>query len=307
MLTIFASPKASRGHVGVIQRNAILSWARLGEGFAVVLLGDSDGTAELAREAGAAHLREVATGASGTPLVDDLFARAEHASADRLLAYVNADIVLMGDFAAAVRRVAALRRPLLMIGRRCDLDVTEPLDFRAGWDSALASRARTQGRGQIPDALDYFVFTRGVWGKIPPFALGRTVWDDWLVYRARERGAAVIDATSDVLAVHQNHDYGHLTGGYDAAWKGPEAQRNLELAGGAEHCFTLDDATHVLAEGSLRRALDRAHLRRRLQTASSLHPSIGPLGRALLRLADTTYHLRSRLGLALNPRRKPHG
>ncbi|MGB3240957.1 MAG: tetratricopeptide repeat protein [Geitlerinemataceae cyanobacterium] len=36
-----------------------------------------------------------------------------------------------------------------------------------------------------------------------------------------------------ITAVHQNHNYGHLSGGQTQAWKGIEAQRNHELAGAA--------------------------------------------------------------------------
>jgi 5,10-methylene-tetrahydrofolate dehydrogenase/methenyl tetrahydrofolate cyclohydrolase len=50
MLTFFGVPKAFRGHTGIIQRNAIGSWARLGRGSRVVLFGDEEGTAEVARE-----------------------------------------------------------------------------------------------------------------------------------------------------------------------------------------------------------------------------------------------------------------
>jgi hypothetical protein len=40
MLTIFSVPKAFLGHIGVIQRNALVSWMRLGEEVQVILLGN---------------------------------------------------------------------------------------------------------------------------------------------------------------------------------------------------------------------------------------------------------------------------
>ena len=42
-------------------------------------------------------------------------------------------------------------------------------------------------------AIDYFVYPRGMFGEIPQFALGRWYWDQWLVYRARRLGGALID------------------------------------------------------------------------------------------------------------------
>jgi hypothetical protein len=47
-------------------------------------------------------------------------------------------------------------------------------------------------------------------GEIPQFALGRWYWDQWLVYRARRLGGALIDASACVMAIHQNHDYRHI-------------------------------------------------------------------------------------------------
>ena len=44
------------------------------------------------------------------------------------------------------------------------------------------------------------------------------------------------------MAIHQTHDYSHVTPG---VW-GPETWRNVDLAGGPEHFFTVGDATHLL-------------------------------------------------------------
>ena len=91
---------------------------------------------------------------------------------------------------------------------------------------------------------------------MPPFAVGRAGFDNWLVWKARQVGI-VVDATHDVRAVHQPHGYEHVTGGMDEAYYGEEAARNLELAGGKGHVYTLHDASHVLRDGKLRRNLAR--------------------------------------------------
>jgi hypothetical protein len=44
--------------------------------------------------------------------------------------------------------------------------------------------------------------------------IGRVFWDQWLVWKAGSMGAAVVDASEAVMAIHQNHDYGyHAAGG----------------------------------------------------------------------------------------------
>ena len=78
------------------------------------------------------------------------------------------------------------------------------------------------------------------------------------------------------MAVHQNHDYSHVPlreeNVWEGPWEGPEARRNRALCGGAEHFFTLLDATHRLTARGVRRALTADHLRRRHETFGVLHP-----------------------------------
>lgn len=51
-LTIFAVPKPFRGQIGIIQRNAIQSWTKLKLRPEIILLGNDEGTQEIAREFG---------------------------------------------------------------------------------------------------------------------------------------------------------------------------------------------------------------------------------------------------------------
>jgi hypothetical protein len=59
MITFFSTPKPFRGHIGVIQRNAIHSWRLVHPGAEVILFGNEEGAAEAAREIGALHKPEV--------------------------------------------------------------------------------------------------------------------------------------------------------------------------------------------------------------------------------------------------------
>jgi hypothetical protein len=51
LLTVFFIPKPFLGHIGVIQRNALGTWMRLGEGVQVILHGNDEGVAEATCEA----------------------------------------------------------------------------------------------------------------------------------------------------------------------------------------------------------------------------------------------------------------
>jgi hypothetical protein len=241
VLTIFSVPKPFYGAIGEIQRRALASWTALGDDVQVLLLGDEEGAGEAAREAGAEHLADLARTDQGTPRVDAAFAAADRAARQRLRCFVNADVILFDDIVTAAHRVSEHAERFLIVGQT--VDVIEP----RGRDDAI-ERGRRRGAA----ALDYFVFPAGLYRDVPPFAIGRACFDNWLVWRAR-RDAIVVDATADVVAVHQPHDYAHVGGGKAEAYYGEEAARNLELAGGKSRLYTLHDASHVLRGGRLRR------------------------------------------------------
>src|ERR1041384_2312036 len=102
MLTLYTIPKPFRDHIGVIQRNAIHSWTRLRPRCEIILFGDDAGVAAAAAELGVRHVPAIARNEYGTPLVSDVFAQAQRLATHELLCYINADIILTGDFLPAV-------------------------------------------------------------------------------------------------------------------------------------------------------------------------------------------------------------
>ena len=218
-------------------------------------MGDDAGAAEVAAELGVRHVPDVARNEIGTPLVNSLFQRAEQLAGRRYLCYVNADIILTDDFLLAVECVAATFPQFLLVGRRWDLDICEPLDFSDGWGRRLKVLVAERGRLHGHTGIDYFVFPRGLWEEIPPFAIGRGVWDNWLIYGARSRNIPVVDVTEAVTVVHQNHDYSHFPGGEAALWNGVESQLNKKLAGGLSHLYNLADADYRFTRKGVRRKI----------------------------------------------------
>jgi hypothetical protein len=252
MLTIFSMPKAFRGHIGTIQRNALKSWMRLRPEPEIVLFGNDEGTAEAAREAGARHIREVACNAHGSPLLSDVFRQAGSCANSELLCYVNADILLPGEFARAVELTQKQFAKFLMIAKRINVDVPESLEFEAGWETKL--KARYGATSGDYTAIDVFVFGRGAYAQMPGFAVGRLWFDQWLIKAALQQKLPVVDASMVAPVLHQNHDYNHVAGGAEQVWRGTEPQENLRLYGSEPHSYTLLDVTHELAaDGSMRR------------------------------------------------------
>lgn len=248
-LTIFTAPKPfTEPHIGRIQRNAIQSWVALGPEVQVLLMGDEPGMQAAATELGVIHIRDIERNEHGTPLVSSIFARARGYDQSPFLAYVNTDVLLFGDLLEATRTVGECGAPFLIVGQRWDLDVEQALELSPGWQERMRKRTLDTGRLHSPGGSDYFVFPRACYEDVPPFAIGRAGWDNWMIYHARRKGWQVVDATASVLIVHQSHDYGHLPGGRPH-YRLPESLRNVELAGGRRVIFTIRDATHRLVDG----------------------------------------------------------
>ena len=232
-LTLCAVPKTFTGHTGMIQRNAIQSWLQLDPRPHVVLIGDDPGVAEFAWEHGLEHRSDVEKTAHGTPRLDSIMAIAQQAMT-QYVGLVNADIILMPDFMAAFDAICRRASSFLMIGRRTGCTVENLIQFGEGWDEELREHAQAHGGLHAAGALDYFIFRRGAYTEVPPFAIGRTAWDNWLAVNAKV--ALTVNATPAVMAIHQEHPDGYGPDGkqrHSWAFSGPEAKENQAL--GAEY------------------------------------------------------------------------
>jgi hypothetical protein len=252
LVTMFALPKPFRGLAAVQQRNAIESWIRLGNDVEVLLLGDEPGIPDVANMLNVRHIPSIDKNEFGTPLLGSAFRIAEASATGQFLCYVNSDIILMPDFIRAVLRINFSR--FLMCGRRWDAQIQRPIDYKdPGWVRRLKRYALRSGNLDSEYAIDYFVFTRGLWNTFPQFAVGRFAWDNWIIYSARREKIPVIDATNAVFIVHQSHGYDHVSGGLVEARNGIEGQRNRELASDmGSGLYGIDDATWRLTENRLR-------------------------------------------------------
>jgi hypothetical protein len=242
-LTLFTIPKPFRSRqetggdqTALIQSNAIGSWQQLAPAVEIVLCGDDEGVAEFAGRHGLRHLAGLRTSPSGTPLVGDAFRRVAQESSHGLLAWCNADVILLPDFVGAAERLMSESglTSLLAFGRRTDLAVDQPLDLSTpGAARQLLHESQQRGRRAPRVCKEYFLFTRDVIESMPDFVVGRGNWDNWMVASARSRGIPVIDLSPCVHAIHQMHGYGHTgKSRLECYVTGAEARENQRLAGG---------------------------------------------------------------------------
>ncbi len=292
MFTLFTLPKPFIGHIGIIQRNAIRSWTRLHPDVEILIFGNEEGTAEVAAELGVRHIPDVELNEYGTPRMNGYFKLAEEIAHHPLMCYVNADIILFPDLIEAVKRVSLER--FMMGGRRTDYDLTVPVDFaQVDWAEKLREDALKNGVLHGFSGIDYFVYPRGMFGSIPPFALGRWYWDNWLCYRVRRLGHPLIDASACVMAIHQNHDYRHTVGveqksvpaSMNASQGGIESFGNRALV--ETIMMTLEDTDWKLDEQGLSRNFlwTRWHLLNEAALQAELHDYPCWIQKPLVKLA----------------------
>lgn len=300
MLTLFTTAKPFKGLNKIIQTNALRSWRYICPECEIILFGNEEGVPEIATELGICNVPDIKRSENGTPLVSDIFSKVEEISKNHVISYINADIILMSDFLPAIRSIELQK--FLIVGQRRDLNLSELIDFEnSGWEADLRSQVNETGILHPKTGIDYFVFTKGLFEDIPPFAIGRTTWDNWLIGKARYLKTPVIDATEIITAVHQNHDYSHVPNDFTGAWKGSEALRNRKIAGNNRFC-DIEHATLRITDGGLKRpSITPRYLFMNLLSIPIIHPRLKFLTFPMMALLQMVVYIRKKLKI-----RKPN-
>ncbi len=253
MLTIFTIPKPFKGHISIIQKNAISSWMLLQPACEIILFGDDEGIAEIAQEWGVRHIVDIEKNSYGTPLLDDVFKKAHQNAHNDLLCYVNADIILLEDFLGAVKQAEELKENFLLVGQRWDVTMDFLWNFSGEhWEEEMHNYIKEHAKLHPPRGSDFFIFSRESFLDIPSFAVGRAGWDNWMIYHACECGIPVIDITQVTTVIHQNHDYQHVKQSIDNAYENPESKENRKIIGNENNVYTLNDANYILTSQGLK-------------------------------------------------------
>ena len=252
-ITIFSTPKPfSDPHINMIQRNAIQSWKQLGDLVEVLLIGEEPGLKEAAEDIGVRYIPDVERNQFGTPLVNSIFDQARKESSHQILFYINADIILLPESVMVVNSIHQQENEFLLVGKRWDLNISREIDFKMDWAAELEAKLEIEGKLRAPTAMDYFAFPRHQYQNIPPFAIGRAGWDNWMIYYGNQQPWPIIDTTPSHRVIHQNHDYSHLPDGqphYDLE----ESYQNVALSGGMTTMHDLLDVNLIYEGGRIRK------------------------------------------------------
>jgi GT2 family glycosyltransferase len=279
-IAIAAVPKPFEGHTALIQCNAIRSWARLPIEKDIYLIAETSAQ-QIGEEVGATVIPDCPVDEYHTPLFGPAIELAARSGAE-FICYLNADIVALPELAGAIEAARARFGRFLMVAKRWNYDCEREFDFADGWEGELRADVHANGALFAPQAIDMFGFTPDVYDRIPPFAIGRSYWDNWMVDAARRAGAEVLDVTDRVMLVHQNHAYTGFENLKEIRGS-VQGRRNFFLAGDSHRMIaTIDDATHRMAADGTIAATDTA-------SVSVIIPFAGRQGN-LRRLLNTLVH-----------------
>lgn len=244
MITIFTVPKPFNRPFSIIQTNAVSSWQHFLLGSEIIAFGREKGVSSFCRRMKLKNIPLSEKNDYGTPLVNYVFHKAQNAATHNVLAYINTDIVFLTNVVPVVRKIQKRFPRFLAVGQRYEYRINRKINF-AEKDAVekLIDQCMVKALMKSPGWIDYFIFTKGLFDGIPSFALGRTFWDKWLIWKALSENIPVVDLTRVAICVHQSHDYSHAKG-QKGIWEGAEAKKNILLAGGWSHGATIKNAAY---------------------------------------------------------------
>lgn len=254
MVTFFTCPKAFNGHIGVIQRNAINSWRHVERNCEIILLGDEEGVKEFAEENNCKYFPNIEK-KDGRPLISSIFKHGQELASNSFCCWINSDIILMNDFAGIIEQIkrALVQNLFIVVGERVSLNIFNEIDLKEDTEK-IYKLAIEKGASDGLWAIDYFLFPKGMYNNVPPFVIGCSSYDNWLIWYCKNNHIPIINTSNVMLCIHQNHD--HLSkGGFINSFSGSVAQGNQALAQGKKKC--LADSDYIFEKtGSLRSVID---------------------------------------------------
>jgi hypothetical protein len=216
----------------------------------VLLIGDEPGMKEVVKDLDVQQIPEVERNELGTPLINSIFNLAKEHSTAGIMMYLNADIILLPECLAVIDSIQAQYEEFLLVGQRWELDVRNELEFDIDLYNILKDRLTREGLLRTFRAIDYFIFPRQLYTNIPPFAVGRAGWDNWMIYHAVHQPWPVIDITAANRVIHQNHNYSHLPNG-SVHFDLEESNQNKNLAGWIKSTYDLLDVSLIYRNGKV--------------------------------------------------------
>jgi hypothetical protein len=251
MYTIFSCPKEFSSLFGVIQRNAINSWLNLRPTPKIILFGIEDD--EIKKEFDNENITFLPIkdfNEYKTPFIDKIFKTAMSLSNTNTLCYVNSDIILFNDFSSTIN-ILQKKNKFFGVGRRYNIEIDQIVKFDD--ENTEIKKYLSYAKIDSYTGSDYFIFDKNSIKNIPSFLIGRTCWDNWLMHYASKNELNLTDCTSDILCIHQKHDYSHIKTSTNNHYKGIEREHNFKQLGGIDKLYDIRDSNFLLKNQKLKK------------------------------------------------------
>lgn len=263
MITFFTTPRPFVGIFDIIQRNAISSWIRAFPGSEVIILGAEEGTAEVCRQYGLTHIPDIEYDPKiKKPYVDCLIRKAEAASKHPLMCLINADNIILSGGHDQIKELSRTMKEFVVVGQRYNIRIGQLIDFtQPAQEERLKDIVAREGKRAPHWWIDYFIYTKGAFGAMPPFIMGGGRYDNWLIEHAIVSGIPLIDASSVMRVVHQEHDtLDFIKTKFASSSHHPGVQENVAVykrfSTDVGHVGKINFADYVLTDDGLKKSKD---------------------------------------------------
>ena len=250
-VTFVAVPKPFENKFTIIQKNAIQSWLNLSLNVEILILCEKGFKCPVISDK-IRLIDELENTKFNRPDLSSAMRLADKYASNDCIVYINSDIILLDDFSKTIETVLDnLNDNYGIIGQRIDVNIEEEIDFsNIHWQDNVFNYVK-EGILHSKEGIDYFVFPKKFLKTLNvPLSIGGTVWDQWIVYKMLNRGYLVIDATNEIIAVHQNHSYpGNMS--FTEILNSDMARTNMQLAGGRACMRNISDCNAVIQNGKI--------------------------------------------------------
>lgn len=250
--TLFTTFKPFAGESAFLQDAALKTWVDLN--LPIIVFGDEQGVAQRQVRFGFHHEASVRTSDTGTPFISDMIERAAEIADTPYIALINGDILL--DHACVATLDGAIGKLLdrpgdggyLLSARRKNIPLTAQDLKGRNCLAVIEDLENRYGHWDIDNAIDIFVFDKSLYDKIPDLSVGRSGWDNWLLWEARRRGGQLVDLSFDMALKHPIHGYVGPQGGWANLMTNSDVVKNQSIVAADKLTFSHMDLYLVNGE-----------------------------------------------------------
>ena len=201
-------------HIAMIQTNALLSWKKLNFFDKIIITGNENGVKDFCLEHNFIHEPNLQVSEYNTPLISSIFEKGiSHSQKDTdILIYINSDIILLSNFSNKLKNIIStiqnedLINGILIVGQKINWWNIYNIDYSdINYENKLIESVNNMSELHPLTGIDYWIFTRNTYkNNIPPFLIGKWLFDGCLVHLANKTNKLTINATNEIQIIHQD-------------------------------------------------------------------------------------------------------